>query len=390
MQNMQKYDTINVDIKITTGGILHFMENKRKTIFLVDDDMTNLTIGKKALAGTYNVFTLISGQVMLDMLEDIKPDLILLDVNMPEMDGYEVIKKVKANEQTAKIPVIFLTALNDENMEIKGLSLGAIDYITKPFSAPLLLKRLEVHLLVEAQKRELVSQKRELLFFNNSLEQLVEEKTEAVVVLKNAILSTMAELAEYRDEITGWHIVRTQRYIKALLDAMRRSGVYSAEVSMLDEDLVVQSCQLHDVGKISVKDSILSKPGRLTDEEFESIKEHTIFGEKIILRLKEKAIDSDFLEYARIFAVSHHEKWDGSGYPAGLAGEEIPLLGRMMAICDVYDALVESRPYKPPFSHEKSRGIILEGRGKHFDPLLVDLFDSINGEFERISVEIKG
>ncbi|MCL2249980.1 MAG: response regulator [Oscillospiraceae bacterium] len=366
------------------------MENKRKTIFLVDDDMTNLTIGKKALAGTYNVFTLISGQVMLDMLEDIKPDLILLDVNMPEMDGYEVIKKVKANEQTAKIPVIFLTALNDENMEIKGLSLGAIDYITKPFSAPLLLKRLEVHLLVEAQKRELVSQKRELLFFNNSLEQLVEEKTEAVVVLKNAILSTMAELAEYRDEITGWHIVRTQRYIKALLDAMRRSGVYSAEVSMLDEDLVVQSCQLHDVGKISVKDSILSKPGRLTDEEFESIKEHTIFGEKIILRLKEKAIDSDFLEYARIFAVSHHEKWDGSGYPAGLAGEEIPLLGRMMAICDVYDALVESRPYKPPFSHEKSRGIILEGRGKHFDPLLVDLFDSINGEFERISVEIKG
>jgi len=387
---MQKYDTINVDIKITTGGILHFMENKRKTIFLVDDDMTNLTIGKKALAGTYNVFTLISGQVMLDMLEDIKPDLILLDVNMPEMDGYEVIKKVKANEQTAKIPVIFLTALNDENMEIKGLSLGAIDYITKPFSAPLLLKRLEVHLLVEAQKRELVSQKRELLFFNNSLEQLVEEKTEAVVVLKNAILSTMAELAEYRDEITGWHIVRTQRYIKALLDAMRRSGVYSAEVSMLDEDLVVQSCQLHDVGKISVKDSILSKPGRLTDEEFESIKEHTIFGEKIILRLKEKAIDSDFLEYARIFAVSHHEKWDGSGYPAGLAGEEIPLLGRMMAICDVYDALVESRPYKPPFSHEKSRGIILEGRGKHFDPLLVDLFDSINGEFERISVEIKG
>ena len=359
------------------------MEKKRKTIFLVDDDMTNLTIGKKALTGTYNVFTLISGQVMLDLLEDITPDLILLDVNMPEMDGYEVIQRIKDDEKTAQIPVIFLTALSDEDMEIKGLSLGAIDYITKPFSAPLLLKRLEVHLLVEAQKRE-------LLYFNNSLEQLVEEKTEAVVKLKNAILSTMAELAEYRDEITGGHITRTQKYIKALLDAMRRDGIYSFEVGMLDEGLVLQSCQLHDVGKIAVKDSILSKPGKLTSEEFEAMKKHTTFGEKVILRLKEKAIDSDFLEYARIFAVAHHEKWDGSGYPNGLAGEKIPLLGRMMAICDVYDALIEARPYKEAFSHEKSRGIILEGRGKHFDPLLTDLFDSINGEFEQISMEIKG
>jgi len=373
------------------------MDKQRKTIFLVDDDMTNLTIGKKALTATYNVFTLNSGQVMLEMLEDITPDLILLDVNMPEMDGHEAIQKVKSKESTAHIPVIFLTALNDEEMELRGLSLGAIDYITKPFSTPLLLKRLEVHLLVEeqkrelmGQKRELVTQKRELLLLNNNLEQLVNEKTETVVELKNAILSTMAELVEYRDEITGGHIIRTQKYIKALMDAMRGKRVYADEVGALDEELVLQSCQLHDVGKIAVKDSVLSKPGRLTDEEFDSIKKHTDFGEKVILQLKEKTMDSDFLEYARIFAVSHHEKWDGSGYPRGLVGEEIPLLGRMMAIGDVYDALVEPRPYKDAFTHERARCIILEGKGKHFDPLLTDLFEAIHDEFEKISMEIKG
>jgi len=366
------------------------LDKQRKIIFLVDDDTTNLTIGKKALSGTYNVFTLNSGQVMLEMLENLTPDLILLDVNMPEMDGYEAIQRVKAKENTAHIPVIFLTALNNEEMELKGLSLGAIDYITKPFSTPLLLKRLEVHLLVEEQKRELVAQKRELLFLNNNLGQIVEEKTETVVELKNAILSTMAELVEYRDEITGGHIVRTQRYIKTLIDAMRSKGIYADEVAALDEELILQSCQLHDVGKIAVKDSLLNKPGKLTDEEFDSIKTHTTFGEKVIERLKEKTIDSDFLEYARIFAVSHHEKWDGSGYPGGLKGEGIPLLGRMMAISDVYDALVEPRPYKNAFHHEKAKGIILEGKGQHFDPLLVDLFESIHHEFEIIATEVKG
>ncbi|MCL2226013.1 MAG: response regulator [Oscillospiraceae bacterium] len=365
------------------------MDKKRKTVFLVDDDMTNLTIGKKALSGVYNVFTLDSGADMLEMLENLHPDLILLDVNMPEMDGHEAIQRLKADDKTANIPVIFLTALTDEAMELKGLTLGAIDYITKPFSAPLLLKRLEVHLLVEAQKRELVTQKRELLFLNNNLEQLVDEKTEMVVELKNAIISTMAELVEYRDEITGGHIVRTQRYMKALLDVMRSQGVYAEEVNRLDEELVLQSCQLHDVGKIAVSDAILNKPGKLTAEEFETIKNHTLFGGEVIERLKEKTMDSDFLEYARIFAISHHEKWDGSGYPHKFAGENIPLLGRMMAIGDVYDALVEPRPYKDAFAHEKAMKIIIEGRGGHFDPVLTDVFQKVHHEFERIATEVK-
>jgi len=365
------------------------METKRKAIFLVDDDMTNLTIGKKALTGVYSVFTLNSAAVMFEMLENLTPDLILLDVNMPEMDGHKAIKILKANAKTTHIPVIFLTALNDEEMELQGLSLGAMDYITKPFSIPLLLKRIEVHLLVAEQKQKLQAQKRELLFFNNNLTQMVNEKTKTVVELRNAILSTLAELVEYRDGITGAHIARTQQYIKALMDGMKNNGVYEDEVSRLDEELVLQSCQLHDVGKIAIKDSVLLKPGSLTLEEYEEIKKHTIFGEKVIQKLKEKTKDSDFVEYAKIFVITHHERWDGNGYPNRLKGEAIPLLGRMMAIADVYDALLTDRPYKKAFSHERAVQIIMEGRGTHFDPALVDLFVKINHEFEKIASEVK-
>jgi len=351
---------------------------KRKTIFLIDDDITNLTVGKNALADSYDVFTLNSGTVMMEMLENLTPDLILLDVNMPEMDGYEAITMLKANERTANIPVIFLTALNHEETELKGLSMGAIDYIIKPFSAPLLLKRIEVHLLVETQKRELV-------FFNKNLARMVDEKTKTVVELKNAILSTMAELVEYRDGGTGAHIVKTQKYIKTLLDAMKTNGVYESEVAALDEELVLQSCQLHDVGKIAIRDNILLKPGKLSPEEFEEIKLHTIFGEKVMLGLKEKTRDSDFVEYSRIFAIAHHERWDGTGYPKGLKGEDIPLLGRIMAIGDVYDALIRPRSYKEAYSHEKALQIMLEGRGSHFDPALIDLFEKSNHTFKMIA-----
>ncbi|MCL2357201.1 MAG: response regulator [Defluviitaleaceae bacterium] len=367
------------------------MENDRKTIFLVDDEVTNLAVGKNALVADYNVFALNSGATLFNMLEKVQPDLILLDVKMPEMTGYDVIKRLKANEKTAVIPVIFLTALNDEEGELEGLSLGAVDYIAKPFSPQLLLKRLEVHLLVEEQRQVLEAQKRELLIFNNNLSRLVdektfalEEKTRTVVELKNAILSTMAELVEFRDETTGGHIERVQKYIGVLLDELAGAP----EIAGLDRDLIVQSSQLHDVGKIAVKDSVLSKPGKLTPEEFDEMKKHTVFGEKVILGLKDKAMDSDFLEYARIFAVAHHEKWDGSGYPKGLKGEEIPFIGRIMAIADVYDALISPRPYKSQMLHEKAVEIILEGRGSHFDPALADLFAKIHPAFEKIATEL--
>jgi len=349
----------------------------QKKIFLVDDSATNLTIGKNALIGKYNVFTIPSGEKLLNMLEKITPDLILLDVEMPEMDGYEAIKRVKSNSRTANIPVIFLTAKTEPANELEGLSLGAIDYITKPFSPPLLLKRIEVHLLVEEQKNELKN-------YNDNLMEMVRKKTETVLNLQNAILKTVAEMVECRDDITGEHIERTQAYLQTLLEKIVEEGLYKDYVSSWDMNVFVQSSQLHDVGKIAIKDSILQKPGKLTTEEFEEMKTHTVFGEMIVNKISKSAVEDTFLRHAKIFAISHHEKWNGTGYPIGLAGEDIPLEGRLMAIADVYDALVSERAYKKPFSHEKAVEIIIEGKGTHFDPTLVDVFLSVADKFKEI------
>jgi len=357
----------------------------RKTIFLVDDDLTNLTVGRNALDGHYDVLTLNSGARLVKMLEKNIPDLILLDVEMPEMNGYDTIKAIKSNPETAAIPVIFLTAKSDDSSELEGLSLGAVDYIIKPFSAPLLLKRIELHLLVESQKIELQSQKQELIRFNSNLQEMVKAKTQTVVELQDALLKTMAELVECRDDITGGHIERTQSYLGTLLDAMREQGLYMDEMAAWDIKLVLQSAQLHDVGKIAIKDGILNKPGKLTAEEFEEIKKHTTFGGTVIDKIKESTTEQAFLEYAGIFALTHHEKWDGTGYPRGLKGEEIPLLGRIMAIADVYDALVSDRPYKKAFTHDDAVKIIMDGKGTHFDPALTDLFFSVADEFDKTS-----
>jgi putative two-component system response regulator len=357
--------------------------SERKTVFLVDDNVTNLTLGKNALAGHYNVFTLNSGARLFKMLEKSIPDIILLDVDMPEMDGYQVIEILKGKKETAHIPVIFLTAKTDGQSELRGLSLGAIDYITKPFTPTLLLKRIEVHLLVESQKKELVN-------YNRNLQAMVDNKTKMVVELKNAILKTMAELVECRDDITGGHIERTQSYLGLLIDALQRYGVYMDEIEPWDIGLVLQSAQLHDVGKISIKDKILQKPGKLTPEEFEEIKTHTTFGEKIIDKIRSRTSEQAFLDHAKILVSAHHEKWDGSGYPRGLKGQDIPLLGRLMAIVDVYDALVSERPYKKAFSHEEAVAIILKGRGTHFDPELVDLFMKISDDFKDAGKDAEG
>ena len=300
---------------------------------------------------------------------------------MPEMDGYEAIKRIKSNPDTKNVPIVFLTAKTEAANELEGLSLGAIDYITKPFSPPLLLKRIEVHLLVEEQKNELKN-------YNENLMEMVKEKTKTVVNLQNAILKTVAEMVECRDDITGAHIERTQNYLQTLLEKIIEKGLYKDQVSSWDINIFVQSSQLHDVGKIMIKDSILQKPGKLTPEEFEEMKAHTIFGEMIINKISKSAVEDVFLRHAKVFAISHHEKWDGTGYPVGLAGEDIPLEGRLMAIADVYDALVSSRPYKKAFSHEKAVEIICEGKGSHFDPTLIDVFLSVEDKFKKISETI--
>jgi putative two-component system response regulator len=314
---------------------------------------------------------------------------------MPEMDGLDAIKLLKARPDTRDIPVIFLTGKDAPESELEGLSLGAIDYISKPFMPQLLHKRVELHLTVEAQKlrlerqaKKLEIQGEELKLFNESLQKMVEEKTGKVLKLQNAILNTVADLVENRDGVTGGHVERTQHGLKALVAGLEDFGLYRDQMREWDIDLMIQSSQLHDVGKIAIADSILKKPGRLQAEEWEEMKTHTALGVRIIERIEAETSDNDFLKYAKIFARTHHEKWDGSGYPGGLAGEDIPLPGRLMAIADVYDALISERPYKTAVSHEEAVRIILEGRGRHFDPVLVDVFERMADRFALFSFSL--
>jgi len=336
-------------------------------IFLVDDNAINLKSGKAALQNKYTVITIPSGEKLILALKEVKPELILLDVAMPGMSGYDVIKLLKANPETAEIPIIFLTGKNQVENEIMGLSLGAVDYITKPFSPPLLNKRVELHLLLQSQKNELRD-------FNNNLLDMVEERVKDMVALQDAVIIWAAEILEFRDEETGQHVERVQQYLKVMVDEMCNMDAYKEEVSGWDINAFLKSALLHDVGKIKIRDSVLLKPSDLTEDEQEKMKLHPIYGKALIESLQSKVRNQTFLDYAKVLAYSHHEWWDGSGYPNGWKGEEIPLQARMMAIADVYDALISFRTYKEAFPHDDAMKIIAKGRGTQFDPDLTDLF----------------
>jgi putative two-component system response regulator len=335
-----------------------------KTIFVVDDNDTNLVAAKTALEGTYRTFTISSAARLFKLAEKIKPDLILLDVEMPEMDGFTAMQRMKSDPNLmpllASVPVIFLTAVSDSNAELRGFELGAVDFISKPISPPILLKRIESH--IETDK-------------------LIKKSQRSLRNMQNAMISVISELVENRDKITGGHIERTQQYLKILVDELIRTGTYTAEISKWDLNLLLPSAQLHDVGKITISDLILNKPAKLTDEEFAIIKTHASEGERIIDEIIGKTSDDGFLMHAKRFAAYHHEKWNGSGYPRGLSGMDIPLEGRIMAIADVYDALVSERPYKKAFAHEKAVEIILSEAGTHFDPELIKAFSQIADDF---------
>ena len=357
--------------------IIPLMEEQNRCIFLVDDNIVNLNTGKSLLQHKYTVVTIPSGDKLLLLLEKLRPDLILLDVEMPGMNGYDTIKEIKANPETAEIPIIFLTGKNEPENELLGLSLGAIDYITKPFSPPLLLKRIELHLLLQSQKNELRG-------FNENLVAMVKERTNDITQLQNAIIMWAAEMVEFRDEETGQHVERVQNYLKLLLKSMSGMDKYKDEISKWDAEAFYKSALLHDVGKIKIRDNILLKTSRLTEDEFSNMKLHAEYGKILLESLQAKVPNQTFLDYAKTLAYSHHERWDGTGYPRHLKGTEIPLQARMMAIADVYDALVSERPYKTAFSHEKAMGIIQEGRGTQFDPDLVDLFLNLSVEINKI------
>ncbi len=347
------------------------MTEEKKTIYLVDTDKANLKLGKNTLDEHYRVFTMNSGDSLLKYINKNIPDLILLDAEMPKMNGYETIKIIKSQEGAKNIPVVFLTTKVGGNSEEEGFSLGAIDYIIKPFSPSLLLKRVEMYF--------------KLANHDEHLQAAVAAETKSILELQDALLKAIAGLVETSDNITGKHLEKTQSYLGLLIGAISKRGLYAEEMRDWNIGLVLLSSQLYDVGKIAVKDEILNKHGKLTEEEFAEVKKHTTCGEGIIEKIDQKSTEHEFLKQAKIFAATHHEKWDGSGYPKGLKGEEIPLQGRLMAIADVYDALVSDRPYKKAFSHKEAVEIISDNKGKAFDPSLVDIFLEISDEFEKIS-----
>lgn len=353
------------------------MHSNKPKILIVDDTEANVDILLKILGSDYNTSVALSGKKALENVLIYPPDLILLDILMPEMDGYTVCEQLKKNQITKNIPVIFVTALPDAISEEKGLSLGAVDYITKPINPVLVRARIYNHL--------------ELKKYQDHLETLVYQRTIQLEKSKDAVIAGMAILAEYRDPETGYHIQRTQFYMKNLCQYVSKTNPNLLSSSLID--LMYHSAPLHDIGKVGIPDSILLKASALTNEEFELIKTHTSIGSTTIKRTEKLLGPNSFLHIAREIAESHHERWDGSGYPNNLKEEEIPLSARLMSIADVYDALISERPYKPALSHDTAVNIILYGDNKtkpnQFDPMLIEAFKNIHKEFKLIATEIK-
>ena len=338
-----------------------------KTIFVVDDSDTNLSMAESALEEQYHVMTMPSAAKMFELLDRVVPDLILLDIEMPDMDGFTTLQKLKSNSLWIDIPVMFLTGRTDAAVEVRGFELGAIDFLTKPFSAPVLLNRIKTHLDIDG---------------------IIRDRTAQLHHLQNSIVSVLANMVENRDKGTGGHIERTSAYIKILINEMKAREVYIDEIREWDVDKLVSSARMHDLGKISITDMIMNKPGKLTDDEYGIMKTHAVEGERIIDEIIAQTGEGEFLRNARLFAGYHHERWDGKGYPHGLKGEDIPLQGRIMAIVDVYDALVSERSYKKAFTDDEAVQIIMQNSGTQYDPKITQVFYESRHQFKAVRAEV--
>jgi putative two-component system response regulator len=374
--------------KILSDGALIMSEiieyPKIHTILVVDDSPDNIILMSRLLKDHYRTKIATNGEKALKIASsDDPPDLILLDVVMPYMDGYEVCQELKKNPKTSRIPVIFLTAKTDIEDEKRGFEVGAVDYITKPVSAPLVLARVKTHLLLKDSRDFLIDK-------NQFLEHEIYKRTQEIIAIQDVTIIAMGSLAETRDSETGNHIRRTQNYVKMLAMKLKNNPRFKHILTDENIELLYKSAPLHDIGKVGVPDHILLKPGKLTPQEFEIMEKHTVFGRDAILAA-EKRLESptSFLTFAREIAYSHQEKWDGSGYPEGLTGDDIPISARLMAVADVYDALITRRIYKPAFAHEESVDIIKNGYAAHFDPDIVDAFIEIEKELYEVAQKFK-
>ena len=348
---------------------------ERMTIMIVDDTPANLVILDEMLQGKgYRVLAFPSGKMALKAAMNNPPDLILLDILMPDMNGYDVCKRLKAEDTLKQIPVLFISALNEAEDKVKAFSSGGVDYVAKPFQLEEVLARVETHLHIRQMQMELEK-------YTLHLENLVKEKVAEISNSQLAAIVALAKLAEFRDDDTGAHIERTQAFCKILAEELRNNQHYAEYITDVRVSNISHAAPLHDIGKVGISDNILLKPGRHTPEESEIMKTHTIIGAKALSSARSKYPNNAFLNTGIVMARSHHEKWDGSGYPDGLSGEDIPLSARIMAVADVYDALRSKRPYKSGFTHEKSCAIILEGAGIHFDPALIVAFKAVELRF---------
>ena len=345
------------------------VEISRARILLVDDDPGNLAMLGNLLCADYEILAAPSGERALQVAASIpQPDLILLDVLMPGMDGYEVLAQLRANQATRDIPVMFVTGLDSIEDEEKGLQHGAVDYIAKPYRPPIILARVHTQLELKRARDWLADQ-------NAYLEAEVQHRIHDILLIQDITINALAELAETRDPETGNHIRRTQEYVRILAERLQSQPRFAGFLTDKVVELLAKSAPLHDIGKVGIPDHILLKPGKLTAEEWTIMKTHSLLGTLAIEHAVRNADRSiDFLDIARQIAHFHHEKWDGSGYPDGRKQDAIPIPARLMALADVFDALISRRVYKAPMPIEQARDIIVSERERHFDPDVVDAF----------------
>ena len=356
----------------------------RDTVLVIDDSPEILAIVNELLKNDYRLKAATGGEKGLRLAAaEPHPSLILLDIMMPDMNGHEVCRRLKADRATRDIPVIFLTAMNNEADEEAGFALGAVDYIAKPISGPILRARVKTHLSMKLAA-DFIKDKNVFLVGE------VSKRSKELEFIQDVTILALASLAETRDNETGNHLRRTQHYVRALAEHLQRHPRFSLLLTRTNIELITKSAPLHDIGKVGIPDQVLLKPGKLTSDEFTVMKTHTTLGNEAIENAeREMGRSAPFLSMAKEIALSHQEKWDGSGYPQGLAGERIPISARLMALADVYDALISRRAYKQPMSHEQATEIIRSGRGSHFDPDIVDAFLAIHTQFDDIAARFR-
>ena len=351
-------------------------------IMVVDDTPANLRLLAGHLtARGYNVRAVPSGRLALASAQADPPDLVLLDINMPDMNGYEVCERLKADPRLSEIPVIFISALGEALDKVKAFSVGGVDYVTKPFQFEEVQARVETHLKIRRLKADLEEH-------NANLEELVMEQVDELTDAQMATILAMSALAESRDDDTGKHLERVQAYCRRLARRLGRLPEYALTIDAAFVNDICHASPLHDIGKVGIPDAVLLKPGKLTDEEFKVIQTHTTIGADTLRKVRRKYPSNSFINMGIDIAQSHHEKWNGSGCPQGLAGEDIPLCARIMALADVYDAIRSKRCYKEAIPHARCCEIISSEAGAHFDPNVASAFLEIEGDFDEVSREL--